>query len=207
MSGATLAVPISSDVGKEKCLQWLGTFYFDVMPYSIANMTPEVIWKSDTVRPAYVDILLQFQFVRVSEYDFNVTCLRYHSTPDGCSTPTGYTLQFQCSLNHFADDDPRVCEMQSHEFVIIQPFSLNQSYQQFFSPADLAKPFELKVLVKMIEYDCAPNDACFQQNDYLLKLQEKYFNFTSVLQDLAYIMHIPRFEKIFTGKYIENTFM
>lgn len=207
MSGATPNVLVSSDVGKEKCLQWLGTFYFDVMPYSIANMTLDVIWKSESIRPTYVDILLQFQFVRVSELNFNLTCLRYNGTSDGCNTPTGYTLQFQCSINHFADDDPRVCEMQSHEFVILQPFSLHQSYQQFFKPADLSKPFELKVLVKMTEYDCAQNEACFHQNDYLFKLQERYFNFTSVLKDLAYIMHIPRFENVFTGKYIETTYM
>lgn len=207
MCAATSAVLLSPGVGKEKCLQWIGTFYFDIMPYSIANMTLDVIWKSESVRPTYVDILLQFQFVRVSEFDFNVTCFRYNGTPDGCNTPTGYTLEFQSSINHFADDNPRVCEMQSHEFVIIQPFRLRESYRQFFKPADLSKPFELKVLVKMIEYDCAQNEACLQQNDYLFKLQDRYFNFERVLQDLAYIMHTPRFENIFTGKYIETTFM
>lgn len=202
MCAAASAVSLSSDVGKEKCLQWVGTYYFDVMPYSIANMTPNVIWKSESIRPMYVDIILEFQFVRVSEFDFNVTYFRYNGTPDGCNTPTGYTLQFQCSINHFSLDDPRPSEMKSHEFVTIQPFKLSRSYQQFFTPGDLEKPFEIKVLVKMTEYDCAQNEACLHHNDYLLKLQEKYFNYSSVLQDLAYIMHIPRFENIFTGKYI-----
>lgn len=195
MSTASSDILLSSNDGKEKSVLWLDTYYFSLMPHTILNMNLNVIWNSEKIRPKYVDMDFEFQFVRISEFEFRLTCIR---TPL-CSTPNEYTLQFHCSINLF-DQDPVVLILHSNDLMVFQKLFLDASYRQNLKSSELNKAFELKVLVKMIEYDCARTRECLLQEEEFRKRKGMFFNFEPTLTNLCYILHIPRLENIFTGK-------
>ena len=204
MNRASSIIMQTLNAGKEKSVLWLDTYYFKLTQHYISNMNFNVIWTSEKIRPKHVDILLEFQFVRISELQFRFTCIR---TPVSSSQPVpdGYKLQLHCSINVF-DKDPKILEIKSGDVMIFQRFFLNASYLQKLPSSDFNKEFELKVVIKMIEYDCALTRTQFYQEDEFRKLREKYFNYESVLKDLSYILNMQRVRNVFTGKCIDVFF-
>lgn len=170
---------------------WAGTYY-DHVEYDHKNKNCDIIWESEANKLPYFDVFVRFQFQRLTHRSLRLTCVRtiaVNTSANG-KPDYGYTLEFHCSIN-IGDNDPSVFYMQSKENIAYATLHLKYDYD--------FKPFESKILVKVLEHNILELEAHFIQEKKFHEMKENFSE--SELNYLCYLLNRTSMENMFTGKY------
>lgn len=178
----------------KSCL-WLQTFHFS-LPFNLMETQPGTVFEVRPVKIGFLKCKFTFFVVKVTQSDLIVTCTRTLSSPEE-EDDDGYLLQFHFSMVGF-DDATKTVDMHHDDDFAYVTYTLASLYRPFTELKYTSYIFDLKVVVKMVEFKCLENPARRRMEDIIDYGREKFS--PQMVSNLGYLLDRPGFIDVFTGK-------